>query len=519
MCIRDSSVTVRVTTPKFMLSALPPGARTDDRPWPVQVDIGDSLGALRPTFARLAVHVFATDSAVIHPDSAYVHVPARTYATTSVLTWASHGTARVVFADSAGRYPPDTSPPVAVQFPPLLLSVVSDTIALGMRQQESLALGVDRAVTGAPLTVLVSSGDTVAATVSPSTLIMAVGTTGGPPIVVTGRDTSGAATVVATAYRHEPAHVTVRITRPEFGIAMQISGLPHYPGDPLTDVSVFATDSLSVAGPGNRSVTDNVPVAIASSNPGVASLDSTRLTIPVGRAGSGVAHLSYNAPGTVTLTASDPRAVYYRYGTATSVAIQIVPKRLVFSDSVMLLGIGQFWSDAVFLEGRIPSDLVVSLSHTAPAVARLDRTTDTLFSLGPSGPVPMHGLAAGVDTVIATASGWLPATLPVVVGPGTVTLVGWPTTLRQGDSAQIYLQVGDQAGHGRLVDVLTTFTLTPNANIAFTSGSGTISAVSVAPNGATTTYFYVKGVAPGMGTVGITNPNYQSYSRSLTITP
>jgi hypothetical protein len=284
-------------------------------------------------------------------------------------------------------------------------------------------------------------------------------------------------------------------------------------------VSVFATDSLSVAGPGNRSVTDNVPAAIASSNPGVAALDSTTLTIPAGRAGSGVAHLSYNAPGTVTLTASDPRAVYYRYGSATSGSIQIVPKRLVFSDSVMLLGIGQYWSDGVFLEGRIPTDLVVSLSHTTPAVARLDRTTDTLLSQFPSGPVPLHGLAAGADTVTATASGWLPGRMPVVVGPGTVTLVGWPTTLRLGDSARIYLQVGDQAGHGRLVDALTTFTLTPNANIVFTSGSGPIAAVSVAPNGATTTSFYVKGAAPGMGTVAITNPNYQSYASSLTVTP
>jgi len=162
---------------------------------------------------------------------------------------------------------------------------------------------------------------------------------------------------------------------------------------------------------------------------------------------------------------------------------------------------------------------VVTLSHSNPAVARLDRTSDTLPSLGPSGPVPLHGLTAGIDTVIATASGWLPDTLPVVVGLGTVTLAGWPATLAQGDSAQLYLEVRDQAGHGRIVDAATTFTLTPNGNIAFAGGSGPITSITVPPAGETTGYFYVKAVAAGTGTVSITNPSYQPYSNSLTVGP
>src|SRR6266702_282545 len=416
--VLSDSVTVRVTTPKFLLSAIPSGARTDDNPWRVEVDLADSLGAFGSTFAPLTVHVSATDTAVIHPDSAYIHMPPRTYTSASVLTWASHGTARGVFTDSAGRYPPDTSGPVSVSFPPLALSVVRDTIALGMRQRRAIDLGVDRTVRGTPLTVNVAVSDTTALVESPASLTMPVGSTGGPPLVLTGRDTSGVATIVATAYRHEPAGVTVRVTRPQFGVGAPATGIPHYPGEPPGDVTVGAGDSL----------------------------DSTTLTVPAGHASSGTAHLSFNAPGNVTITATDPRSAYYRYGTGTSATVVIVPKRLVFSDSVMLLVIGQYWSDAVFLEGRIPTDLVVSLSHTAPAVATLDHPVDTLFSTGPSGPVALHGLAAGVDTVVATASGWIRDTLPVRVGPGTVVLWGWPSALRQGDSAQVSLQVGAQAG-------------------------------------------------------------------------
>lgn len=518
--VLSDSVTLLVTTPRFLVSAIPPGARTDDSPWRVEVDVADSLGALGSTFAPLTVHVSATDTAVIHPDSAYIHVPARTHATASMLIWASHGTARVVFTDSASRYTPDTSGPVSVTFPPLLLSVVRDTIALGMRQRRSLDLGVDRTVKGSPLAVNVAVSDTTALIESPAILTMPVGSTGGPPLVLTGRDTSGVATVVATAYRHEPTAVTVRVTRPQFGVGAPVSGIPHYPGEPVGDVTVGAGDSLdALTFSGAGAPIENVTADVVSSNPSIASLDSTSLTVPASQGSSGTAHLSFNAPGNVTITATDPRSAFYHYGAGTSATVVIVPKRLVFSDSVMLLGIGQFWSDAVFLEGRIATDLVVSLSHTAPAVATLDHPIDTLFSTGPSGPVALHGLAAGVDTVVATASGWLPDTLPVRVGPGTVVLWGWPSALRLGDSAQVSLQVDDQAGEGRLVDAATTFTLAPNGSIVFTSASGVISAVTVPAKNQGTGDFYVKAVGPGTGTVTITNASYQPYSNSVTVSP
>jgi hypothetical protein len=517
--VPTDSVTMRVTTPRIANSPVSSGsARTDDPPWTVHLTIGDSVGGGGPTFTTLPIHVFATDTAVIHPDSPYVHVPAGDYRTTSVLTWASHGTARVVFVDSAGRYPPDTTAPVSVSFPPLQLSVVTDTLSLGMRQRGSVPLGLDRPVADSALTVHVTSSDTVVASALPATISMPVGSTGSSPIVLTTHDTTGATQVMATAYRHEPIGVTVLADRPQFGLFVPVTGIPHYPGDPPGEVSVFATDSLSA-----RRVmlggkpTEDVTASLVSSDPSIASLDSTSLTIAAGTGNAGIAHLSFNAPGTVTITASDPRAVYYRYRPATSIPITIVPKRLVLFDSTMFLGIGQYWSDAVYIEGRIPTDLVVTLTHTNPAVAQLDRMTDTLPSYGPSGPVPLHGLLTGVDTVFATASGWLPDTMPVVVGLGTVTLASWPASLAVADSAQIYLRVANQVDDGRLVDSATTFMLTPNASLAFSSGSAPITSVAVPPGGQGSSYFYVKAIATGTGTVTITNPNYQPLTKSLAV--
>src|SRR5204863_5349718 len=158
-----------------------------------------------------------------------------------------------------------------------------------------------------------------------------------------GRDTSGVASIVVTAYRHEPAGVTVRVTRPQFGVGAPVSGIPHYPGEPPGDVMVGAGDSLdALSYSGAGAPIENVTADIVSSNPSIASLDSTSLTIPAGQGPSGAAHLSFNAPGNVTITAKDPSFAYYHYGTGTSATVRLVPKRLVFTHSVMLLGIGQF---------------------------------------------------------------------------------------------------------------------------------------------------------------------------------
>ena len=46
---------------------------------------------------------------------------------------------------------------------------------------------------GTPLAVNVAVSDTTALLESPATLTMPVGSTGGPPLVLTGRDTSGVA--------------------------------------------------------------------------------------------------------------------------------------------------------------------------------------------------------------------------------------------------------------------------------------------------------------------------------------
>src|SRR5437588_12338248 len=101
-----------------------------------------------------------------------------------------------------------------------------------MRQRRSIDLGVDRTVTGAPLVVHVAVNDTTALIESPATLTMPVGSTGGPPPVFTGRDTSGVATIIATAYRHERTAVPVAFTRPQFGVGGPAWGLPHYPSVP-----------------------------------------------------------------------------------------------------------------------------------------------------------------------------------------------------------------------------------------------------------------------------------------------
>ena len=117
------------------------------------------------------------------------------------------------------------------------------------------------------------------------------------------------------------------------------------------------------------------------------------------------------------------------------------------------------------------------------------------------GAVLARGLAAGVDSVVATASGWLPATGVVVVAPGQSRLVTWPATLGVGDSVSLYLEVLAPNGQPRHADVATEFTLAANANIAFVRNGVAITSVTVDPGSPSSDRFYVKGVAAGSGTV------------------
>ncbi len=518
------SVSFPVTRAKLkFFSTLDSTARTDDPHVNLNVRTQDSTGAVQFTAVPLTVRNTATDTNVIRPDSTYRHLPVGTDQTYMGFTFADSGRARIVLLDSSGTFLPDSSAAVYVRYPPLYIfsdaSVATDTLHVGLRQKPfydvyRARVGLDRFVAGASLRVSVSTSDSAIARVSSDSLEIPVGqsasTTG---FDIAARDTRGTAIVKAHAQRHVDAQSVIVVGRP----AVQVHGpgpdVALYPGDPGWGIQVFAVDSATGT-PGFP--TESVTFSLMVSDTAVIALDSATVTVPGGDYSSAFSGLTFKKPGTVTITATDPRVAPYSYAPGTSTAFTVLAPYLdAVSD--FSLGIGQTFGFWVNVNGRLSQGDVVHLAHRNPAVATLADTT-----LAASGAVGATGLAAGVDTVIVTAPGFRPDTGTIVVGPGTIGLDYWPPTdlaVGQTWSPPISLRVFAPNGEVRVTASTTNFTLTANANIEFIMDGVPVTTVSVLAGQHMSEQFYLRGKAAGTGTVTFSAPNYTTLNKAVTVSP
>jgi hypothetical protein len=280
-------------------------------------------------------------------------------------------------------------------------------------------------------------------------------------------------------------------------------------------VQVFAVDSTTGAA---GFPTENVTFSLTVSDTAVISLDSTTLTVPAGDHASGLAGITLKKPGTVTITATDPRAAPYSYGSDTSAPI-VIDEPYLSADSVVSLGIGQYWSFTVLINGNMSPGEVVHIAHTNPAVASLADSVGHVIVPGYVG-VLATGVSAGVDTVIGTASGFRPDTGVIIVGAGNIQLQYWPSTLAVGDTWPLSINLLAPSGEGRITADAVVFTLSPNANIEFHQDGAVTSTVTILA-GQQSSYpnFYVKAKAAGTGSATITATNYVPLTKTVPISP
>jgi len=518
--VAGPSVSFPVTRAKLKLfSTLDSTVRTDDPPVNLNVRTQDSTGAVQFTAVPLTVRNTATDTTVIRPDSTYRHLPVGTDQAHMGFTFADSGRARIVLLDSSGIFLPESSSVIHVRYPPLYIfsdgGGRADTLHLGMRQKPyydvyRARVGLDRFVTGAPLGVHVSISDSAIVRVGPDSSEVPVGqsaTVG--RFDIAARDIRGTAIFTAQAHRHENDQIVIVVGRPAAQVHAPNPDFAMYPGG-LGQVQVFAVDSATGA---VGFPTESVTLALTVSDTAVISLDSATLTVPSGDYLSTLSFITFKKPGTVTITATDPRIAPYSYAPGTSTAFTILEPYLI-ADSALSLGIEQTWGYGVYVNGNLGQGDVVHLAHRSPAVATLRDTIRTS-----SGIVFATGVAAGVDTVIATAPGFRPDTGTIVVGMGTIGLEYWPPnglTVGQSWSLQLYTLAPN--GEYRSSTVTKQFTLTANGNIEFIQDGLPITSVTVEPDQSSLPFF-VRGKAAGTGTVTISAPNYTPLTKSVTVAP
>ena len=516
------SVSFPVTRAKLKLfSALDSTARTDDPSMNLNVRTQDSTGTVQFLAIPLTLRTTATDTSVIRPDSAYRHVPVGTDQTDASFTFADSGLARIVLRDSGGTFRPDSSSLVHVRYPPLVLfsegAGVGDTIHIGLRQKPfydvyRAKVGLDRFVSGAPLRIDISSGDSLIARASDSLEVPVGASATATGFDIAARDTRGTTIITAHAYRHVDDQLAIVVGRP----AAQLRGPGPddalYPGD-AGYVQIFAVDSATgtIGFP-----TESVTFVLTVSDTAVIALDSPTVTIPAGDYASTLSGIVFKRPGTVTITATDPRIAPYSYAPGTTTPFTILQPYLD-AMSELSLGIGQTFGYWVNVNGRLGQGDVVHLAQRNPAAATLADST-----LATSGAVLAMGLAAGVDTVIVTATGFRADTGTIVVGPGTIGLEYWPPTqLAAGQTWATPTRIEVFAPNGEVRETAgtTDFTLAPNANIEFLKDGVPITTISVLAGQHSSDEFYVRAKAAGTGSATFSAPNYTPLTKTVTITP
>jgi hypothetical protein len=512
---------ITVTTSKFTTSGLPGSTTTTNPPLSVTVYTTDSTGAGHYASDTVVVAAVSSDPNVLQPVQPYFRILQGAYYATTTVNVVGPGAASITFTDSAGTgYLPVTTGTVTVTGPALAIS--NGAPMLGMRQMS----GASGLYVYAPnnvatdLVVNLASTDPRVVTVPASVTIPAGSYYA--YFATTAQDTVGTIQVQATATGYGTGTTTVQVTQPKFviGSATQLNTT-----SPPSVMTVYAADANGTA----HYTTEDVAVTLLSTAPSVAAIDSTTVTIPAGAYYSDAATWSPGQIGTSQLQASDARAAYYRYNTGT-LNVAVITPSIGFSWGTTTLGIGQYIDGNVTVPDYAVNDITVSLAHAGTP------RTNTLVSGQPVSSVVIPaqnyyatirvaGLSAGTDSLVMTASSPAhnPDTVYTAVGQGRVDPIGsWPSTLAVGDSAAITLYARDQAQNGRYVLAATTFTLAPNANIQFTSGganSTVITSIQIPADQYLIT-FYVKGVAQGTGSAGISATNYQSYTTpSVTVTP
>jgi hypothetical protein len=240
--------------------------------------------------------------------------------------------------------------------------------------------------------------------------------------------TPGSVSVVATAAGYRPDTASVIVTSPRLVACCNYTFNAFGPG---ANITVYAADS--VRNTHNRS--SPLAVSIVSTDANVVTVDSATVTIPAGQSNNGNAHLTPVGTGTARIIFS--AAGHPALDTLT---ITVNTPKLQFSFNQALLGRRQ-------VTGQF--DLYVYLPHnrTSPLDVTITQSNATADSLSsallqiPSGTSYQYfsaaGRALGVDTLIATAPGYLPDTAIVRITtprlltfnlPGSIATTNPPLT-------------------------------------------------------------------------------------------
>ena len=387
-----------VTTPSVVLSGSST-YNTTQPPIGVSVSTTDSTRNGYYRTSGLAVQLSSSDTTVLRVVTPNLTVGAGQYFTSGqVAPGGNPGTARL-YATASGHRTDSTT--YTFIGPKLQLSWTTLRVGTGQRVPNVYAYTPNNVT--APLNVSITSSNPTFAS-APSGVTIPIGTSF-QYFDVTA-NAPGVVTFIATAPGYEPDTATVTVTTPR--LYTSGGGTLNNFGDPVGLTSQVG-DSVNVQGYVRL---DTLIVTHVSSDPTVLTVTAADTILPgqyfVNRArvtpvGVGTARVISSAPGhgvdTVTYTVNSPK--------------------LSINFAAYRIGQRQYRpavnENYVFTPNNRTSPLTVTITQTNPAVDSLSSTTLTIPNGTNFSYFGFAGLSRGVDTLIASAPGYLPDTAVVIV--------------------------------------------------------------------------------------------------------
>lgn len=369
----------------------------------------DSVGNYYPRTSALSVQLSSSDTSVLRVLTPNLTIPAGQYYTVTpgqVISGGTPGTARLYVSASGHRGDSTTFSFVG---PRLQFNWGANVIGAGQRDQNVYVYTPNNVT--APLTVHIANSDSSFAATDTSVTIPA----GSYYTYFTVRGKApGLSTFIATAAGHSPDTATYRVTTPRIqlsgGTTLNRFGAPH-------GVSLVTTDSLGNA----HERIDSLVVSYSSANTSVVTVTPAD-TVDPGLYYANSARVTAVDTGTTLVTATAPG-----HG-SSSTSFTVVAPRLSISFATYRIGRRQYRPSTGEQYVQIPnatgSPVVVTFTQSNAAVDSLSSTTVTIPGNSYYAHFGFAGLQAGVDTIIASAPGYLPDTAVVIVSSSRLVVAG-----------------------------------------------------------------------------------------------
>ncbi|MCX5762290.1 MAG: Ig-like domain-containing protein, partial [Gemmatimonadetes bacterium] len=430
---KPDTLFMTISSPRTMISGTT-SLNTTSPVTSLTVYATDSAGTARNRTSSLALTISSSDTSVIQIIDKTPTIAAGLYYAGGIRyqPGGAGGTAYVKVV--AGGHRPD-SMLVTVVGPKLQFSWNANQVGTGQYEPNVYVYTPNNVVN--PLTVTLANSGSTKATIPASVTV-----TAGSSYVyfnVSGLDT-GVVTFIATAPGYQPDTATYRISSPRVSVTLSGGGTFNNFRAP-TGFTVYSTDSAGTA----HYRTAPLAFTLRSTNTAVLTVDSATATIAAGLYYHNTARVSFIGIGTAYLVAEAPG---HR---PDSVLYTVQTPKLNFSFTSGLLGRRQSTTATdyyVYTPDSRAGSVPVTITQTRPSSDSLTATALTIPAASYYAYFGAFGLTPGVDTLIASASGYLPDTAFIRVGPQRLTVSGLPgTALTTSPSGSVTVYATDSVGN------------------------------------------------------------------------